>query len=443
MNIVSLVGHVLELIEHADRGTQPLDRLVADFFRHRTYLGSHDRRFIAETLYGIVRHRRLLEALLEQYVSTRPDHAELDAIRLRYLPLYVIHSLHPDVGNIFSEKIPSSYWKAYFPNIDLDPFVEWMRGHFSLDFLDGEETVRLGVRYSFQDWMVEEWIEEVGSETAQLLQALNEQAQVALRTNVLKTTRAELQSRLAMEGIETEAAKYSPTGLIAKKRFNTQASPAFKEGWFEVQDEGSQLVAPLAAPRPGQTVIDACAGAGGKSLLMAEMMHNEGALIAIDIDGRRLQELETRAHRAGINNIRTQTQGETIPENLFEAADVVLVDAPCTGVGTIRRNPMFKWRVTESLVRHYAEKQCAILSSNAQFVKPGGRLVYATCSLFRKENDDVVRTFLSNHSHFAVRPPVAILESIGLSKDGEFVKLYPHRHGTDGFFIAVMERISS
>ncbi len=439
MNIVSLVGHVLELLEQTDRSTQPLDRLVADFFRHRKYLGSHDRRFIAETLYGIVRHRRLLETLLEEYVSTYPDHSDLDTIRLRYLPLYVISSIHPDVGN--SQNIPASYWKTFFPNIDLESFTGWIREHCSLSFLeDQDEVVRLGVRHSFQDWMVKEWMNLLGTETEHLLHSLNRQAPVSLRVNMLKTTREELQLRLQSEGMETELSKYSPVGLTAKKRFNTQTSAAFKEGMFEVQDEGSQLVSLLAGVQPGQTIIDACAGAGGKSLHLAEMMRNEGEVIAIDIDAERLEELNVRAQRAGIQIIRTELRENIVPENFVEKAEVVLVDAPCSGSGTIRRNPMFKWRVTELLVQHYSRMQSDILSFNAQFVKPGGRLVFATCSMFRKENDEVVKAFLSKYPDFHLKVPEDQLRACGLSTEEEFIRLYPHRHGTDGFFIAAMER---
>ena len=440
MNIVSLVGHLLELLELADKSTQPLDRLVADFFRNRKYLGSHDRRFIAETLYGIIRHRRLLEALLEQYILIHPDSAELDKARQRYLPLYVIFSVHPDLTSPSIQYIPVSYWKTYFPNIDLEKFVRWIKGHASLDFLDVEDAVRLGIRYSFQDWMVQDWLEYVGKETEQLLQSLNQQATLTIRVNTLRTTREQLQQQLHSEGVESEVTRYSPAGLIVKKRFNVHTSKAFKDGWFEVQDEGSQIVALCVNPKPGQTVIDACAGAGGKSLHMADLMHNDGEMIAIDIDKKRLRELEERARRAGVLNIQTLEKETIIPENFFKKADVVLVDAPCTGVGTIRRNPMFKWRVTETLVQHYSEKQREILSFNAHFVKSGGRLVYATCSMFRQENDDVLHSFLDHHPEFHLLPPADLLQSLGLSTDEDCIRLSPHRHGTDGFFIAVMER---
>ncbi|MBI1803830.1 MAG: class I SAM-dependent methyltransferase [Ignavibacteria bacterium] len=440
MNIVSLVGHVLELVEESDRSTRPLDRLVAEFFRTRRYLGSHDRRFVAETLYGIVRYRRFLETLLEQYVASHPAHSELDKVHVRYLPLAVIYAHLPELSSQSRSNISALYWKTYFPSIDLDSFLAWIQEHSSLDFLNTDEVVRLGVRYSFQDWMVQEWMEQLGSETEQLLASLNQQAPVSLRVNTLKASREELQKRLQMEGIETELARYSPVGLIATKRFNIQTSSAFKEGWFEVQDEGSQLVALIADPQPGQVVIDGCAGAGGKALHMAEMMGNDGELVAIDLDAKRLKELESRTVRAGVRNIRTQLRENIIPENFLGKGDVVLVDAPCTGVGTIRRNPMFKWRVTESLVQHFSERQCEILAFNAQFVKPGGRLVYATCSMLRRENEDVIQEFLAGHPGFRLMPQQDRMATIGISVEGDFVRLYPHRHGTDGFFIAMMER---
>jgi 16S rRNA (cytosine967-C5)-methyltransferase len=307
--------------------------------------------------------------------------------------------------------------------------------------LPDDDIVRLGVKHSFQDWMVAKWSDQIGNEVEQLLQSLNTSASTTLRVNTLKASREECRERLRTEGIETEPTKHSPVGLIAAKRFNTHASQAFKDGWYEVQDEGSQLISFLVAPKPGDIVVDGAAGAGGKSLHLAELMKNVGEIVAIDIDARRLRELEIRAGRGGIEIIRTTLKEKMQPENYFGKADIVLVDAPCSGVGTIRRNPWLKWSITESLVEHYARIQTELLEFNAQFVKPGGCLIYSTCSLFQQENDDVVDSFLKSHSTFQ---PINLHDQISqfdLSSESRYLTLYTHRHGTDGFFVAMMGRV--
>lgn len=447
MNPSSLIGHVLELFEVIDTGTQPADRITSHFFRERGYLGSRDRRYISDAVFGMIRHRRLIEALVEELVHQHPEYIELDAPHSRYLSLYLAYAIALECQTISSfgtdvlATPPDSLWKTYFPNIDPSVLTAWLRDHQPLDFIGDDECVRLGVKYSFQDWMVQEWMDQLGSETEHLLQALNTHAPTTLRVNLLKTSREECQKRLHDEGIETYPTTISPAGLAARKRFNIQTSQAFKQGWYEMQDEGSQLIALIASPKPGDTVIDACAGAGGKSLHMGECMGNDGEIIAIDVDARRLRELETRAARAGVSIIRTHLRDTIIPENFLGKADLVLVDAPCSGVGTIRRNPGFKWSVSESLIRHYSEKQRDILEFNAQFVKSSGRLVYATCSLIRKENEEIVDGFLERHRHFECVDMTDTMKQRGLPMNGRHGTLYPHQQGTDGFFVSVMKRV--
>src|ERR1041385_2779239 len=362
MNRASLIGHVLELFELIDKTVQPPDRLTSDFFRARKYLGSHDRRFISEPVFGMIRHRRFIEALLEHYIAKNPNAEDLDAPHNRYLPLFVAYAIA--VKNHFEEKdrevspiLPDTFWKTYFPKHDLQSVAQWIDRHKALDFLEHDNIIQLGVRYSFQDWMVQEWCDQIGDETENLLCALNAPAPVTLRVNLHKAKREDCQNRLLQEGVETEPAHLSPSGLVVKKRFNIKSLQSFKDGWFEIQDEGSQAVSLIANPKPEDIVIDACAGAGGKALHMADLMKGQGEIIAIDVDGRRLSELQTRAERAGIDSVRVLHRKTIQPENFYSKADVVLVDAPCSGVGTIRRNPGFKWSVSESLVIHRSEER--------------------------------------------------------------------------------------
>jgi 16S rRNA (cytosine967-C5)-methyltransferase len=303
----------------------------------------------------------------------------------------------------------------------------------------------IAVQYSFQDWMISEWNEYFGhSELEPLCTTLNTQAPMTLRVNTIKTTVEECQRKMLVEGVETEKTQYSPYGLHLKKRINVFQLQAFKDGLFEVQDEGSQLLAMLVDPKPKSKVLDACAGAGGKALAMASIMNNRGEIFAFDIHSFRLDELKKRIRRSGVDSIRTKTIRENeVEEGFIGAADFVLVDAPCTGTGTIRRNPGMKWSVTQQMVKELREKQLSILSFNSQYVNVGGRLVYATCSLIKDENENVVEQFLSKEKNFELINPSSILERYNLAgmTDSKYFQLLPHRFNTDGFFAAVMKRV--
>ena len=436
MNTSSLIGHVLQLLEHIDGENQPADRLTGDFFRSKKYLGQRDRRFISDTVYGMIRHRRLIKALLREFILENPGNVVLEGPHVRYLAQYAVFAITAENKSI----VPPLLWKTHFPRIDPGHFAGWMEKNLSLDFVKDNEITRLAIRYSFQDWMVKDLNDALGEETERLLSALNTPAPTVLRVNTFKASREECQTRLRAEGIETEKTNYSPCGLKASKRFNMQSLKTFQDGFFEMQDEGSQIISMLAGLKPGDTVIDACAGAGGKSLHMSALMQNKGEIIAVDITGSRLYELGKRAQRAGVNIIKTIQQNKLLPENFRSKADLVLVDAPCSGVGTIRRNPGLKWSITESLVQHYAEKQKQILEFNSGFVKPGGKLVYATCSLLKQENEMVVKSFLDSHDNFHLTLPSVQLDSLGIKIDQPLITLYPNRFDTDGFFIAVMRR---
>jgi len=444
----SLAGHIVELIQLTDSHLQlsspekspaagtPADRTVSSFFKKRTYLGAKDRRVISEYFYGIVRHRRYVEALLEQYIIEFPAHAVLDAVKNRQLALFAVYHFTKHSGG--DSAFPEQKWRDTFPETTLQEFASWLNKNRDLEFLADQPKVILAVRHSFQDWMADELGSQFGADAEKLLAALNEPAHTALRVNTLKSTRDQCMALLLSEGIDCTPSPIVPDGLFAAKRFNVEGTRAFKEGAFEVQDEGSQLVAIIAEPAPGMTVIDACAGAGGKALHMSAIMRNEGEIVAIDSDPRRLGELARRAARSGANNIKTLALGEILPENLQGKGDIVLIDAPCSGSGTIRRNPWFKWTITENLVAHYSEMQQKILIFNAQFVKPGGKLVYATCSLFRKENEDVVEKFLSVHPGFKNVTADLGLPGAVIPATGGFIRLAPHILPTDGFTVCVL-----
>jgi 16S rRNA (cytosine967-C5)-methyltransferase len=458
MKFSSLVGHIVELLELIQksfntteqndrampRPAPPADRIVAEFFRSRKYLGSHDRRFIAHTVYGIIRFRRRIDVLIDQYLAEHPSVTQSNSQRARYLLQFIAYAVA--VEEIDPQQIQTGMqerWLVVEPVIPLGEVVYWMAQNKSLRFHQGDDLHQLADWYSFEEWMVKEWVDRFGlSEAEDLLHALNGEAPIVLRVNTRKTSVEACRERLNEEGIETTPARYAPCGLIAKKRFNAQSSRAFQDGWYEIQDEGSQIICYLVEPQPGQFVVDACAGAGGKTLLLGEIMQNKGEIAAFDSDLRRLRELEKRRARAGIDIIVTQQPDRLHPGDLLGKADRVLVDAPCTGIGTVRRNPSLKWTIKPAMVESYAHRQANILETSASYVRPGGRLVYATCSLFQKENEDVVEQFLERRTEFQPAVPRAILTNLGIEiKTAEsFVTLFPHRHGTDGFFVAVLEK---
>ncbi len=447
MNADSLIGHIVELIDLTGGNTAPADRVISTFFRQRHYLGSRDRRFVSEGLFGIVRNRRLIEALLEEYLRVRPEHSILDSRRVRSLALYAAYAVLSTDSQPSFPPPADSLWKRHFPETDLAGFSNWITANRQLDFLAGPDAgskggdpglLRLAVEHSFQDWMVSDWHVQFGPDTERLLRTLNAPARVTLRVNLSRATRDQCRSRLLEEGMATNLTALSKAGLVAGKRFNAQASGAYKDGWFELQDEGSQLLSVIAAPKPGDIVLDACAGAGGKSLHLADIMEGKGKIFAADTDKKRLQELDLRSRRAGVSIIEAVTMKRPLPEPF--SADLVLIDAPCTGVGTIRRNPDMKWRVTEESAARYPELQLGLLESNCGFLKENGVMMYATCSLLRKENEEVVATFLRNHPELqVVRPGPDDCPPSMITREG-FVKILPYDADTDGFFAAKLTR---
>ncbi len=438
MKTASLLGHLVEILSLLERTQEPFDRSVAEFFRKRTYLGARDRRFISSYIYAITRHRRRLEALFERVLEVHAAATPLNQFPHRFLPLYLIYELLEGEGS--PEAVPQALWEMTFPGVDKGTFAAAVRQHSDFAFLGDDPVVRRGVNYSFQDWMVAAWTDAFGDDVEALLGALNREAPVTLRVNTTKTTREACRERLASEGVHTEPTAHAPAGLTAAKRFNVHALRSFAEGWFEVQDEGSQIVSLIGRPREGSTVIDGCAGAGGKSLHLADLMRNTGTIVAVDVDPKKLRELRNRAARGGYGNISTVERSGFAADTYRSSADLVLVDAPCSGSGTIRRNPALKWRLAPEDVANYRRRQGALLDEYAICVKPGGVLVYATCSLFGEENEMVVDEFLGKAREFHLPSAEGAFQSFAGMPEQSIYHCYPHRDGTDGFFIAVMKR---
>jgi len=438
----SLIGHAVEAYDLVTNGKNPADSLLDTFFRNHKYLGSHDRRFLAETVYGMLRHRLRLEWLLE---GTHLESAVNAGHRVSLFVclMYLVVFSHEEISLLLEQLEPDPEEKKILPDILSDAKARNDRFDSSVDE-SMDRVTRFSVKYSFPGWMVERWLNEFGeSETCALCEALNTQAPLSLRVNVLKIDVEGCRRALMDEKVKTTPARYSPVGLTAQRRLNVFGLGAFKSGFFEVQDEGSQLLAYLVDPKPTSKVVDACAGGGGKSLALAAIMKNRGVIHALDTNSYRIDGLRKRIKRSGVDTIRVHVvEAGVLPADLEGTADNVLVDAPCSGLGTIRRNPGTKWSVTPGTVAELSAKQLGILTHYSRCVKPNGRLVYATCTSMREENEDVVEQFLGANSGFELLEPGAILRRYGLDSLGaeKYFRLKPQLHNTDGFFAAVMKR---
>lgn len=442
MQLPSLLGHAQELLLTIRNSDRPADSLIDTFFRSRKYLGSRDRRFLAETTYGTLRHLRRCEVLLWKGLEgTKAEIGREDGFLLVIVTYLIAVVRKTDLlTNDVVVKLQSPLLKELAPDL-----LQRLSSPEMVPIQDPVE--RLGVLHSFPDWLVERFIREYGEEEAEkMLASLNEQAPITLRVNTLKTTVEECRKALQREEVETTPTGLSPFGLELPKRANIFQMQAFRDGFFEVQDEGSQLLPLLIDPKPTAKLLDACAGAGGKTLAFAALMKNRGEIVATDVNKFRLEELRKRARRGGVFNVRSREIADVVDlvGDQNGTFDVVFLDAPCSGLGTIRRNPGMKWTVTEETISELSAKQRHILESAAPLVKKGGRLVYATCTFLREENEEVVEDFLRRSPGFSPLPPEGYLSKWNLLHlaSGSYIRLLPHRDGTDGFFCAVLERNS-
>jgi len=386
----------------------PADQALSAYLRAHRQLGQRERAFIAEAAFAVLRRKRSLEAMAG---ATSP--AALVAAALLRVLGYSGRSLQGLVDAALIARLRAARMEPLAP----------------------------AVRADLPDWTWERLAARYGEEEAMgIAQGLLNAAPLDLRVNLARTSREQALQRLAKDGLPGTATPYSPAGIRLDGKPAINRHPLFQEGLVEVQDEGSQLLAWLLAPRRGEMVADYCAGAGGKTLALAMLMRGSGRLYAMDVSAKRLAALAPRAARAGVSSIHPLVlsgDNDARVKRLAGKLDRVLVDAPCSGFGTLRRNPDLKWRHGPDAVRELAAKQARILASAARLVKPGGRLVYATCSVLEEENDHISGDFLAAHPAFELLSCKDLLaaQHIGAGQE-QFLRLSPHRHGTDGFFAA-------
>ena len=397
-NLVLAVISALDLIFNEK---EYADKVVYKTLKSDKRWGSRDRRFVAESIYDSVRWKRLYNE-----IAGTKNHFT----RENLWKFFTIHLV------LKGYELPD--WKQF----DNTP-VRRIKGKF--DSLQSKRAVR----ESIPDWLDQLGEKELGdAKWEKELAALNKQAPVVIRVNTLKISRAELQKQFAKEGVETEILKEYPDALLLNNRANIFRTDAFKKGFFEMQDASSQLVARYLNPEPGMRVIDACAGAGGKSLHIASLMENKGQLIALDIYEHKLQDLKKRAKRNSVHNIDTRLiRSSKTVKKLKNSADRVLIDAPCSGLGVIKRNPDSKWKLQADFIDRIKGTQAELLDKYSQMLKVGGQMVYATCSILPSENEEQVQKFLDNHPEFTF-----------ISEE----KVSPATSGFDGFYMALLEKKS-
>ena len=375
------------------------DKVVQASLKRDKRWGARDRKFVAETIYDMVRWKRLYNE-----IAGTKDHYTRENIWKNFAVWAVLNGIElpdwPQLGEVPERRIRGG----------LDKFKNDRK-----------------IYESIPDWLDEMGVRELGEKKwATELKSLNEQAQVVLRTNTLKIDRDSLQKVLENEEIITTALKNHPDALVLNERQNVFKSEAFKKGYFEVQDASSQLVAPYLEVKPGMRVVDTCAGAGGKTLHLAAQMENKGQLIAMDIYAGKLAQLKKRAKRAGVHNVNMRViEGTKTIKKLKNSADRVLIDAPCSGIGVLKRNPDSKWKLQEEFVENIKQTQAQILSSYSSMLKVNGLLVYATCSIMPSENEEQVEKFLAEHKNFKLHHDL---------------KVSPSESGFDGFYMALLER---
>lgn len=391
---------ISQILEMTFNDGKKADKAIEFTFSTQKKYGKNDRAFIAESSYEIIRYWRLWH-----YILGRD-------------PLYDKKGLWEVFGVYWLAKGRSLPNWSEFRDLQKMPLTKKLE----------EAKQYPAILYSYGDELFQRASNQLGERWYDIAASMNTPASLILRVNTLKNSKEELIKLLAKEGIEVKESPAAPWALICKQRSNVFQTALFKEGRFEVQDAGSQLIAEYCEAEPGKYVIDACAGAGGKSLYLAAKMKNKGRIIAMDIEGYKLQELKRRATRAGVHNIQTELiEGQKTIKKHNNQADILLLDVPCSGSGVLKRNPDAKYKITNSFISELTEKQKFILQNYSQMLKNGGTLVYATCSVLPEENEEQVRNFINNNGAFTLI---------------EDRTIYPNEMGFDGFYMARIQKNS-
>jgi 16S rRNA (cytosine967-C5)-methyltransferase len=419
MHPKALLDACAELVKLTLKFDHPADAVVSRFFRDNRSLGPRERATLAETVYTVLRKKLLFDHLSPSGSGPKE----------RRMAILGFHGPRDFLKSALTDQ--EKNWLDQCDSIKPDDLLERHR-------------------HNLPEWLVQPLKDQLGAEFWPLVDSMNQPAPLDLRVNTLNDKRADVQKELKLAGIAAEPTPYSPWGLRVDGKPPLNKLDAFVRGAVEVQDEGSQLLALLLDARRGEMVVDFCAGAGGKTLAIGASMRNTGRLYAFDTSGHRLDALKPRLARSKLSNVHPAAIAHERDDRIKRLAgkiDRVIVDAPCSGLGTLRRNPDLKWRQSLQGVQEMTAKQTAILQSASRLLKPGGRLVYATCSLLPQENEEIAKAFTEANREFSPLPAAEVLSNLkvegaaslcsGGEGGGDFLRLWPHRHRTDGFFAAI------
>ena len=442
-----------EILNNLDQGQATLDNLLGEFNAENASISRRDRALFQALVFGVLRWRGRLDFIINHFSRTRFDKIDPRVLNILRLALFQI---------IYLDRVPESAavntaveiaktavapWVVGFVNAVLRKAVRDLQ-NLSFPSVEKNGVAATAITKSFPEWIIRRWIGRYGPEaTADLCDSLNTIPAITIRTNRLKTSPHDLVKALAVETEELKRTSYSPDGItFARPATSIPELGAFKAGWFQVQDEAAQLVSLLLNPQPGETVLDACAGFGGKTGHIAQLMGNDGSITAIDIHGEKLLELESEMRRMGITIVTTSCRNleQTNTQPQLGPFDRILLDAPCSGLGVMRRNPDIKWRTTKKNLVKFKNKQATLLDNLSLLVKSSGVLVYAVCSPEPEENEWVVKDFLKNHREFVIDKQVEGLPDKLLSiqtADGWY-NTFPHFSHMDGFSFVRLYRLS-
>ena len=439
---------ILNQVEETDRHP---DDLLADSFKRYRYLTPLDRAFLTELTYGTLRWRGRLDWMIRHFSNIPFEKIESEIVNILRLGFYQI---------FFLTKTPAS--AAVNESVDL---AKKSRGKGGGGFVNAllrsalrekekiplpdkgqDPALHLAVLYSYPLWLVQRWVEALGAdETLGICVANNQIPVLTLRTNTLKIKRADLMEKLKEKGLNPTPTSFSEEGILLKEGPPISELPFMKEGLFAIQDEASQLVSSILDPQPGEKILDACAAPGGKTTHMAQKMEDQGEIYAFDLLKEKLKRVEEGCTRLGIKIVRTGRGDAALPLPVpgGMSFDRVLADVPCSGFGTLRRNPDLKWRRKEEEIARLSQLQFSILKNLSGYVREGGLLVYSTCTVFREENEDVVERFLGEHHEFKLDPLVDVLpEKCHFFIRKGYFKTFPPVEGMDGFFVARLRKRS-
>jgi len=438
MHPKAVLDECSELVRQVLRFEHPADATVSRYFRENRALGPRERATMAETVYTVLRNKLLFDHLAPS--GSGPKERRLAILGFA-------HSEDEPAGRAGASAKQGA--RDFLAGALNDQEKHWLA---QCDQVQSHDLMERH-RHNLPEWLVQPLRAQLKDEFWPLVDSLNRNAGLDLRVNTMTSKRAEVQAELAKAGVAATPTKYSPNGLRIADKPNLAKLDAFNRGAIEVQDEGSQLLALLLDAKRGEMVVDFCAGAGGKTLAIGAGMRSTGRLYAFDTSAHRLESLKPRLARSGLSNVHPVAIAHERDDRIKRLAgkmDRVLVDAPCSGLGTLRRNPDLKWRQSPTTVAEFAVLQAAILQSASRLLKPGGRLVYATCSVLPQENEAIAQAFSAANAGFTPLETVDILTHLkvehaaslctGPASGGEYLRLWPHRHGTDGFFAAVWQK---